>query len=181
MPCSSNDILTLAKTQIGVCEKPKGSNNVIYNTEYYGREINDPNYAWCATFVWWLFKHCNAPELYYNGGKTAYVPALDDWGRKNGLTVTEPQPGDLIIFDWDTPQGGGDHVAVCLSSTPTTITTIDGNCDDAVRQVIRSRSGILRIIRPKYNTTPAGQPVCSVDSCPVLSWIREMINERGGV
>ena len=181
MPCSANDIVALAKTQIGVCEKPKGSNNVPYNTEYYGREINDPNYAWCATFVWWLFKHCNAPELYYDGQKTAYVPALDDWGRRNGLLVTDPKPGDMVVFDWDTPQGGGDHVAICLSCTDTTITTIDGNTDDAVRQMIRPRSKVLHVIRPKYSAAPAGAPVCTVDSCPVLSWIREMINERGGV
>lgn len=176
MPCTANDILTLAKTQIGVCEKPAGSNNVIYNTEYYGREINDPNYAWCATFVWWLFKHCNAPELYYNGGRTAYVPALDDWGRKNGLTVTEPQPGDLIIFDWDHPQGGGDHVAVCLSSTPTTITTIDGNCDDAVRQVTRSRSGILRIIRPAWTAAPTTEYVTKAELRAMLQQALDMIS-----
>ena len=176
MPCSANDILTLAKTQIGVCEHPTGSNNVIYNTEYYGREINDPNYAWCATFVWWLFRHCNAPELYYNGGKTAYVPALDDWGRKNGLTVTEPQPGDLIIFDWDKPQGGGDHVAVCLSSTPTTITTIDGNCEDAVRQVTRSRSGILRIIRPAWTAAPTTEYVTKAELRAMLQQALDMIS-----
>lgn len=176
MPCSANDILTLAKAQIGVCENPRGSNNVIYNTEYYGRAINDPNYAWCATFVWWLFRHCNAPELYYNGGKTAYVPALDDWARKNGLTVTEPQPGDLIIFDWDKPQGGGDHVAVCLSSTPTTISTIDGNCEDAVRQVTRSRSGILRIIRPAWTAAPTTEYVTKAELRTMLQQALDMIS-----
>lgn len=176
MPCSAYDVIALAKTQIGVCEEPGGSNNVIYNTEYYGRVINDPNYAWCATFVWWLFKHCNSPELYYNGGKTAYVPALDDWGRRNGLTVSEPQPGDLIIFDWDTPKSGGDHVAVCLSSTPTTITTIDGNSEDAVREVTRSRSGILRIIRPAYTAEPAADYVTKAELRAMLQQALDIIS-----
>ena len=29
---TANDILDLARSQIGVCENPMGSNNVVYNT-----------------------------------------------------------------------------------------------------------------------------------------------------
>ena len=33
------EILTLARSQIGVREDPIGSNRVKYNTEYYGMEV----------------------------------------------------------------------------------------------------------------------------------------------
>ena len=49
------EILTLARSQIGVREDPMGSNRVKYNTEYYGMEVRGRQYPWCCVFQWWLF------------------------------------------------------------------------------------------------------------------------------
>lgn len=64
-PAYENDaqikaILTWAYAQVGTAENPIGSNNVRYNTLYYGRTINDPKYAWCMTFVWCAFQEADA-------------------------------------------------------------------------------------------------------------------------
>lgn len=176
MPCSANDLVNWAKSQIGVTEDPKGSNNVVYNTHYYNRVINNPNYAWCAVFIWDGLRQCGASELYYDGGRTAYVPALVDWARKNKLVVSNPQPGDIVVFDWDTPKGGGDHVAICIDSTDYTVTTIDGNVDDAVKQCIRNRSEVLMFIRPKY-TAASTSPKCNAETCPIVAYLKSLIKE----
>lgn len=48
-------VLDLARQQLGVTESPAGSNNVKYNTAYYGQAVHDglwnTTFAWCAVFV----------------------------------------------------------------------------------------------------------------------------------
>ncbi len=50
-------VLAVAKSQLGTKEKPKNSNNVIYNTWYYGHAVHGDAYPWCMTFVEWCFAH----------------------------------------------------------------------------------------------------------------------------
>lgn len=115
-------ILELARGELGVMESPAGSNKVKYNTEYGG----GPK-AWCCVFVWWLFKEAGAAELFFNGAKTAYAPALLTYHKKMGQAVSgDYQPGDIIFFDFN-GNGTADHVGVCESWDGTNITTIDGN------------------------------------------------------
>lgn len=72
-------ILDLAATQLKITESPPDSNNVKYNTEYYGREVFDTpkmKYPWCVVFIWWLFKTTGLASLFYGGSKTASCTAL---------------------------------------------------------------------------------------------------------
>ena len=66
---TANDILKIARKEIGVKEKPAGSNNVKYNTAYYGHKVSGSNYSWCCVFVWWVFKRAKASKLFYDGEK----------------------------------------------------------------------------------------------------------------
>ena len=50
-------VLAVAKSQLGTKESPKNSNNVIYNTWYYGHAVSGSAYPWCMTFVEWCFAH----------------------------------------------------------------------------------------------------------------------------
>ena len=50
------DILEFCRSQIGVAEDPMGSNNVIYNTDYYGKPVSGDKYPWCCVFVWDVFR-----------------------------------------------------------------------------------------------------------------------------
>ena len=45
-------IIEKAKSFIGTTEYPPNSNNVIFNTDYYGRPVYGANFPWCMTFVW---------------------------------------------------------------------------------------------------------------------------------
>lgn len=50
-------VIAVARSQLGTKEKPKNSNNVIYNTWYYGHAVSGSAYPWCMTFVEWCFAH----------------------------------------------------------------------------------------------------------------------------
>lgn len=168
------DILLLARQELGVAEDPPGSNHVKYNTAYYSQDIQGDAYAWCLVFIWWLFKQAGASDLFYGGKKTAYVPTIDYWARQNGLTVDEPRPGDIIVYDWNGNKQGN-HVGICTAVAQTTVTTIEGNCDNAVKEMTRSRSQVLRVIRPKYERELVSS--CDPETCPILARLRQLIEE----
>lgn len=50
-------VLATARAELGVKEKPTNSNNVKYNTWFYGRKVSGSNYPWCEVFVCWCFSH----------------------------------------------------------------------------------------------------------------------------
>ena len=54
-------IIGTAYSQLGIKEKPRNSNNVKYNTWFYGHAVRGNDYAWCMTFVEWLFAHALTP------------------------------------------------------------------------------------------------------------------------
>lgn len=53
-------LLATARAELGVKEKPAGSNRVKYNVWFYGR---NQSAFWCCTFVCWLFAHVREPEV----------------------------------------------------------------------------------------------------------------------
>ena len=156
---TAKDIVDLAASFVGVKENPKDSNNVIFNTDYYGRHVYGTGYPWCCAFVWDIFRMAHASELFFNGKKTAYCPDVEKWGRRSGLTVPlkEGRPGDLILFDWQ-HNGEADHIGFIEKQLDAGIyRTIEGNTavgNDSnggeVMRRTRDISTVCCIIRPKY-------------------------------
>lgn len=156
---AASDIVSKAKSYIGTVEKPSGSNNVIFNTHYYGKAVSGSAYAWCCVFVWDIFRLCSASSLFYDGKKTDYCPTLQSWGKKKGLAVSKSdgQAGDIIFFDWN-GNGLADHVGIIeKKNNDGTYLTIEGNTsltsnDNGGKVMNRTRklSEICTIIRPKY-------------------------------
>ena len=122
---------------------------------YYGREISGSNYAWCAAFVWWVFREAGASQLFYGGGKTAYCPSLKSYHK--GQAVKEDyRPGDVIFFNFSGKTNAA-HVGICESWDGSYITTIDGNTGNgneanggAVMRRKRSKKYIVGAYRPAY-------------------------------
>lgn len=155
----ASDLIKKAVGEIGVKENPSGSNNVKYNTEYYGRAVQGSSYPWCCAFIWWLFKKCNASKLFYDGKKTAYCPAVESWGRSKKLTVerSKGKPGDIILFDFY-GKGESVHIGIIEKVVGNKYQCIEGNTsttsDDnggAVMRRTRPLSVVRCIIRPKYD------------------------------
>ena len=90
------DLLEVAVRQLNVREDPPESNNVRYNTWYYGREVSGDAYPWCMAFVQWVFAQAGKVLPY----KTASCSALLSWYRQNRpeCIVRDPMPGDIILY-----------------------------------------------------------------------------------
>ncbi|WP_418723686.1 CHAP domain-containing protein, partial [Dysosmobacter welbionis] len=151
---TAEKILEIARSQIGTKESPAKSDNVKYNTAYYGRAVSGGGYPWCAVFVWWVFREAGASDLYYGGDKTAYCPTLMFFHKKQ--KVTNYRPGDIVFFNFSGKSSAG-HVGICESWDGTYITTIDGNTGGAsednggaVMRRRRHKKYIVGAYRPDY-------------------------------
>lgn len=158
-------LLDITRRELGACEVPMNSNNVKYNTAYYGREVYDglwgTKFPWCVVFVWWCFQQAGAAELFYGGGKTASCTALRDWAKQNGQWVTGGyRPGDVVIYDWH-DDGKPDHCGIIETVGGSTVVAIEGNTaigNDSnggeVMRRTRTLSDIMGAVRPAYEEEP---------------------------
>lgn len=159
---TARDLIDIALAELGTKEAPAGSNNVKYNTAYYGREVYDglwgTAFPWCVVFLWWVFREAGASELFYGGGKTASCRTLLGYYRTHGQLVTdgEYRPGDLIFYNF---KGDSDpeHVGLCESFGGATVMSIEGNTGigndangGAVMRRSRTPGQIVGAARPRY-------------------------------
>ena len=121
------DILSFALSQIGnVGGEPYWS--------WYGFESH---VEWCACFVSWCANECG----YLEAGilpRFASCSGGVQWFRERGLWQTgsyQPQPGDIIFFDWadDGQDGSPDHVGIVERVEDGIVYTIEGNSGDACK------------------------------------------------
>lgn len=131
VPGGSDDIVAVAVSQVGnVGGQPYWS--------WYGFSSR---VAWCACFVSWCGDQCG----YIEAGtmpKFANCDAGAAWFRGRGQWQNRgyvPSPGDVIFFDWD---GDSilDHVGIVESCDGQYVYTIEGNANDAVKQLSYSIS-----------------------------------------
>lgn len=113
------EILRVAESQIGTLEKGQNKGGATKYQQAFGRGPE----PWCADFVSWVYsqagKATNAPYC------PTFVQQLKKQGRWKGHA--NPEPGDLVFFDWDGDKNP-DHVGIVKSvNGDGTITTIEGN------------------------------------------------------
>lgn len=158
----ANDILTIAKKELGTKESPANSNKTKYGEAYGWNGV-----PWCCIFVWWCFNQANAGSLFYNGSKTASCTMLMNHAKKNGQWVTSGyKPGDIILFNFDSNKNTADHVGICESYNNGKVTCIEGNTSASgsqsnggeVMRMVRSSSLVIGAYRPKYDTAAASVP-----------------------
>ena len=108
--------LDLAKSQAGTTEYPPNTNNVIYNTEFYGHPVQDgsPNandrYPWCAVYVWWVLSQLD-PNLVK---KTASCMDMAQWFKDKGQWVEPGKqlPGDVVFYKFNTNNRWTNHTGI---------------------------------------------------------------------
>lgn len=145
------------RAQVGVSENPIGSNNVRYNTTYYGSEVWGDNYPWCATIIWTGYKECGLSKRYLDGDRTAYCPYIASWAQSHGCWVTGGyREGDILLY----ALGGNqiNHVGYCASANGKTVESIEGNYSDKVCNVRRGVSEVVGAYRPTYAADIPAQP-----------------------
>ena len=155
---TAQQLLNIARAELGTKESPAGSNNVMYNTAYYGREVYDglwdTEFPWCVVFLWWCFRQAGAAELFYGGSKTASCRQLLSYHKRQA--VTDYQPGDIIFYNFH-GKTTAEHVGICESAGGSSIVTIEGNTGvgndangGAVMRRTRPLGQIVGAYRPKY-------------------------------
>lgn len=118
---TADELLNVARDEIGTKESPADSNNQKYGA-WYGMN-GEP---WCAMFVSWCFNQVGALDLI--GGKFAYCPYGVETAKKMGIWLDraeKPQPGDVIYF---ANKGTACHVGIVTKRNGTeSVSTIEGN------------------------------------------------------
>jgi len=119
--------LAEALRHVGVRESPPGSNETLF-----GRWFGANGVPWCAIFASYCYDVGAGVVLcrgWHGAGVgprgVAYVPTLAAWLKGTHRTVAEPQPGDLVLFDWD--GGLPDHVGLVVRATAAGLETVEGN------------------------------------------------------
>ena len=122
----SDDIVAVALSQVGnVGGQPYWS--------WYGFSSR---VEWCACFVSWCADQCG----YIESGvmpKHSYCPTGVEWFRSRGQWQDRnsiPAPGTIIYFDWG-GDGVADHVGIVESCDGSTVYTIEGNANNACKQL----------------------------------------------
>ena len=133
---TAEDILKVAKSQIG--------NNGDKYCKEYGTKT-----AWCVIFVWWVFKHANASDLF--GKKCALCSKLYYQHESQAVEFDQLQAGDVVFFDWSGEKKAFNHVGLVESRSGSYINTVEGNASNAVRKRTRSKKYVSHAYRPAYD------------------------------
>ena len=147
---TANEIIQKAMTEVGITEYPPNSNNVKYNTEFYGKPVSGAAYPWCCTFVWWILSTSGVKVP-----KTASCMAMGEYFKQQGRFYTsDPRPGDLVFFHFKTNQRWTNHIGIVAEVKGNEITTIEGNTslnsDDNGGAVMKRKRCSNIVIRSDY-------------------------------
>lgn len=150
-------LVAIAAGEVGVKEKPAGSNRVKYNTWFYGREVSGSSYPWCCAFVCWCFAQAGLSQLIR---KTGGCTTMMNWFKGKGRLVParQAQPGDLVFYQFD-KDAYADHIGIVEKVTSTGVVAIEGNTSvtsndngGAVMRRSRKWSLVMAVARPDYES-----------------------------
>lgn len=151
---TAQELINIAKNEVGCKENPANSNNVKYNTWYYGKSVSGAAYPWCAAFVSWCFRSAQGLCL-----KTASCLTMLQWFEARGQIVTDPSPGDIVFFHYLTNARRTNHVGIVIGVEGKIIRTVEGNTSvtsndngGSVMERMRNKN-IVAYARPKYSGT----------------------------
>jgi hypothetical protein len=131
--------------------KTHNTNNVKYNTAFYGFAEDNPDKAWCVVFIWWVMRKAGVPATVFpkkasvfraqDGGVRAWFKARHRFMPASSV----PKAGDLVIFKRS-------HIGIVENVQGNTIFTVEGNASNRIRRRSYSRgnSDIDGYCHPAY-------------------------------
>lgn len=181
---TANDILNVARAEVGTVENPRNSNNIKYNTWYYGREVSGGSYPYCVVFVAWVFNKANAFNLFNGGKKVALCSALYNYhkGKGQAVSVNNLTPGCIVFYDFSGAKKATSHVGIVESVSGSNIVAIEGNTSsgssgsqsngDGVYRRTRAIKYVSCAYRPAYDDAPASK---GIPTDIFVRWIQRLI------
>lgn len=124
------ELLTIAERQIGTVESPPNSNNVRYNTWYYGHEVFGSAYPWCMVFCQWVYNQAKVALPI----RTASCTTFMDAAKRNNAYVNKNhlEPGDLVLYNFDGKTTNvATHCGIVTSVDKIKIKAVEGNTTPA--------------------------------------------------
>ena len=101
MSTQLNKLIEYANSTVGITESPMGSNNVIFNTKFYGTPVSGAPYPWCCSYIWSIFNDVGLSHIFCGGKKTASCPEVKRWAINNKrLSRTISNIGDLVLLNF---------------------------------------------------------------------------------
>ena len=147
---ANEKVIEIAKKYVGVTEYPPNSNNVFFNTSFYGREVSG-NYPWCCAFIWYIHNEAGVDIK-----KTASCAELGTWFKNNGKFKTSaPKVGDIVFFKFSGSSRWTNHVGIVVEVGNGYIKTIEGNTSSDEKGS-QSNGGMVAERKRKLNSTIVG-------------------------
>lgn len=161
---SMNEVIELARRELGVKEEPAGSNRVKYWEEYGAGMQGQP---WCVAFLWWVFHRAGESAAFFGGGRTASCRQLLGWYASQGLVcpAEDAQAGDIVLLSFD-GSGEAQHCGLIIEAERGTdgrllwVRTVEGNTSPStagspdnggcVAEKLRYTRNIVKLCRPRY-------------------------------
>ncbi|GGU05096.1 CHAP domain-containing protein [Actinomadura citrea] len=157
------EVIKLAQKQVGIHEGKGGETK--YHKWYVstpqakatakrdgGFSVKEYNGAqWCNMFVSWL----GAQTGVKNMGWDAYTVQHASWFKQTDRWGHTAKPGAVVFYDWQDGSKAGigdiDHVGIVVKDNGNgTISTIEGNTDNAVQKKVRDKSQVVGYGYPDY-------------------------------
>ncbi|MFB9908705.1 CHAP domain-containing protein [Allokutzneria oryzae] len=125
-------IVSIAEKEKGTGEKPNGSNCTKYSKQCV---------AWCALFATWVWRKAGVGIPQY-----AFTGDVYKWGKKKGKSygkanLKKATKGDVLLFGTGpSSPSTSTHIGIVKSVSGSSVTLIEGNSNNKVRQVKRTLS-----------------------------------------
>ena len=159
-------LIALAEGEIGIQENYAG--HVKYSDEY-----GLPCQPWCMMFLWWLYKHSDLADIFYDGKKCAGCGTFLRWATAKGIVVDKPERGDIAIISFGKDKNGNritSHCGLITGVKGLNVETIEGNTCEVgsqedgghVMAKTRSKKLCMAYIRLPYPADDPGDYVYTV-------------------
>ena len=135
----ADDVLAIAKTQLGYTESTKNyivqsDGETIKGYTRYGAWYGIPYGDWCAMFASFCIHYAQVEDMPLGSACRLWIEDLEEVGLYEAAAEHTPQPGDLIFFAFD-EEGVSDHVGIVSEVTEEKVTVIEGNSSNRVQYV----------------------------------------------
>ena len=147
---TANEILAVARKELGVKESPAGSNRTKYGA-WYGLD----GQPWCMMFIQWVFAQAGVELPVKTASCGAFMRAAQAAGR---WVTSGYRAGDIVILDIPGNTVNTDHCGLVVTPLTTGVRTIEGNTgtgNDAnggeVMERTRPANWIVGAYRPIYD------------------------------
>jgi peptidoglycan hydrolase-like protein with peptidoglycan-binding domain len=129
-------IRTLLTSQLGVTERPDGSNRgprisySVGSTSSYQSSTGAYGAAWCVSFTQWAFHRVTGR---YFGDRSAGVFYVVGWARPRNYLHARPKVGAIVAF-----MDGQGHMGTVVKVTASGFVSIEGNASNRVLERFHS-------------------------------------------